>query len=253
MRHLKILGWAIAVNKPALVFALTHAAPNQKIKNQRMKIKEIYLFSDDLKATELFYREVLGIRRFGKEKNSLSFFTGSTKLTFHRSEKLKPVYHLAFDIPHNQIDEALEWLRKRTAIVPVSDTETIADFTNWDARSIYFYDNNGNILELICRFALDNHSEKPFDSSSILHVSEIGMVTDHVPGLCEQIRTQYKLPIFARQQPTEKFAAIGDDEGLFIVVDSHREWCPTQQKSNPFPIKVVFDAPIGSNQVLHFR
>ncbi|MFT3796657.1 VOC family protein [Flavobacterium sp.] len=217
-----------------------------------MKIKEIELCSDDLKATERFYKKVLDVGQFWKGDNRLSFFAGSTKITFHRSDNSHPVYHLAFDIPHNQLDQALAWLSQRTDIIPVSDTETIADFANWAAKSFYFHDNNGNILEFICRFAVSNASDAPFGGSSILYVSEMGLVTDDVAGVCKQIKTKYGLSFFTRQQPTEKFSAMGDDYGLLIIVDSHRNWYPTQQPSRPFPLKLVFDGPKDANQVLRF-
>ena len=111
-----------------------------------MDILEVELLSDDISKTELFYNEVLGLQTISKSESSVSFGTASTKLTFRLSENLNPVYHFAFDIPNNKLLEAFDWIEKKTEIMEVVPPDKIADFYNWNAKSFYFYDNNGNIL-----------------------------------------------------------------------------------------------------------
>ena len=43
--------------------------------------------------------------------------------------------------------------------------------------------------------------------------------------------TDYGLSYFSRQAPADDFVALGDDNGLFIVVNDQRNWYPTQKKS----------------------
>jgi hypothetical protein len=52
----------------------------------------------------------------------------------------------------------------------------IADFVNWRAKSVYFFDPAGNIIELIARFDLNNASSEKFSSEQFLSLSEIGLV-----------------------------------------------------------------------------
>jgi catechol 2,3-dioxygenase-like lactoylglutathione lyase family enzyme len=206
-----------------------------------MNILELELLTDSITETESFYNDVIGLETISKTNSSVSFTAGSTKLTFRSSENLKPVYHFAFDIPNNKLQEAFAWIEKKTGILEVVPPEKIADFYNWNAKSFYFYDNNANILEFIARFSLDNTSEKPFDGSLVLSVSEIGFVTKNVSKLSDEMSNKYDLSIFPKQPKLDKFIVLGTDTGLFILVEENRDWYPTHQKAKSFWTKVVFD------------
>ena len=205
-----------------------------------MNILELELLTANINETELFYNNVIGLEIISKNNSSISFRAGSTKLTFRSSENLKPVYHFAFDIPNNKLLEAFAWIEKKTKILYVIPPDKIADFYNWNAKSFYFYDNNGNILEFIARFSLDNVSEKPFDGSSIVSVSEIGFVSKNVSQLSDKICEKYALSIFSKQPKLNKFIVLGTDTGLFILVEENRDWYPTDKKAKSFWTKVVF-------------
>lgn len=206
-----------------------------------MNILELELLTDSITETESFYNDVIGLETISKTNSSVSFTAGSTKLTFRSSENLKPVYHFAFDIPNNKLLEAFAWIEKKTGILEVVPPEKIADFYNWNAKSFYFYDNNANILEFIARFSLDNTSEKPFDGSLVLSVSEIGFVSKNVSKLSDEMSNKYDLSIFPKQPKLDKFIVLGTDTGLFILVEENRDWYPTHQKAKSFWTKVVFD------------
>lgn len=206
-----------------------------------MNILELELLTDSITETESFYNDVIGLETISKSNSSVSFTAGSTKLTFRSSENLKPVYHFAFDIPNNKLQEAFAWIEKKTGILEVVPPEKIADFYNWNAKSFYFYDNNANILEFIARFSLDNTSEKPFDGSLVLSVSEIGFVSKNVSKLSDEMSNKYDLSIFPKQPKLDKFIVLGTDTGLFILVEENRDWYPTHQKAKSFWTKVVFD------------
>ncbi|TRX31146.1 glyoxalase [Flavobacterium sp. ZT3R18] len=214
-----------------------------------MNILELELLSDDILKTELFYNEVLGLETIYKDHSSISFNAGVTKLTFRSSINVKPVYHFAFDIPNNKLLEAFAWIEKKTEIMYVIPPDKIADFYNWNAKSFYFYDNNGNILEFIARNDLDNASQKPFDGSSILSVSEIGLVSENVVIQCEELFDKYGLTAYSKQPKLNKFIVLGTTTGLFILVEGNRDWYPTDKKSKSFWTKVVFDHN-GETQVL---
>ncbi len=206
-----------------------------------MKILEIELLSDDIHETEIFYNTIIGLPTVSKDKSSISFATAFTKLTFRSSDAIRPVYHFAFDIPHNRLNEAFALMEKKTTILDVVSPEKIADFHNWNAKSFYFYDNNGNILEFIARYDLDNTSEKPFDGSSVLSISEVGFVSKNVSQLSEELFDKYGLSVFSKQPKLDKFIVLGTDTGLFILVEEDRDWYPTHIKAKSFWTKVVFD------------
>jgi hypothetical protein len=206
-----------------------------------MNILELELLSDTINETELFYNNVIGLQTVSKNNSSISFAAGSTKLTFRASEKIKPLYHFAFDIPNNKLIESFLWIENKTEILDVIPPDKIANFYNWNAKSFYFYDNNGNILEFIARYDLDNASEKPFDGSSVLSISEIGLVTKNVSQLSDEVCKKYDLSIFPKQPKLDKFIVLGTDTGLFIIVEENRDWYPTDKKAKSFWTKVVFD------------
>jgi extradiol dioxygenase family protein len=214
-----------------------------------MNILELELLSDDILKTEVFYNEVLGLETLYKDSSSISFNVGSTKLTFRSSINVKPVYHFAFDMPNNKLLEAFAWIEKKTEIMYVIPPDKIADFYNWNAKSFYFYDNNGNILEFIARNDLDNASQKAFDGSSILSVSEIGLVSKNVVIQCEELFDKYGLTAYSKQPKLNKFIVLGTVTGLFILVEENRDWYPTNKKSKSFWTKIVFSNN-GETQVM---
>ena len=205
-----------------------------------MKIIELDLLTDDVNNTAIFYNEIMGLKIISSNKYGISFAAGSTKLTFRPSENVKPVYHFAFDIPNNKLQDAFAGMEKNVEILEVIPPNKIADFYNWNAKSFYFYDNNGNIVEFIARYSLDNSSEKPFNGDSILSVSEIGFVSKNIEKLSDEMCAKYNLSVFSKQPKRDKFIVLGTDTGLFILVDENRDWYPTSIKSKSFWTKVVF-------------
>ncbi|MGY0037350.1 VOC family protein [Pedobacter sp. NJ-S-72] len=205
-----------------------------------MKIKAIELLSNNIIETEHFYNNTLNIKTNKKTETEISFLIGTTQLTFQKSEVKHPNYHLAFDIPNNKLEEAFNWLDQRTAILPVTDDSNFSSFEAWNAKSFYFYDNNENLLELICRFDADNQSSASFDSNALLFVSEIGIVTADVSAMGEQLIRQYDLEYYVKQPKTESFAVVGDETGLFILVNPDRDWFPTKKKAQSFQTKIQF-------------
>ncbi|RAJ35779.1 VOC family protein [Pedobacter cryoconitis] len=218
-----------------------------------MKFEAIELLSNNIIETEQFYNNILDIKTNSKNENEVSFLIGTTKVSFQKSAIENPNYHLAFDIPNNKLEEAFKWLEQRTTILPVTDDSQFSSFEAWNAKSFYFYDNNGNLLELICRFDADNQSDAAFDSSSILFVSEIGIVTSDVLTTATGLISQYGLEYYAKQPKTENFAVIGDETGLLILVTPDRNWFPTAKKAQAFEARVQLSTADRAQQELHIK
>ena len=206
-----------------------------------MRISEIQLLSDDLIETAKFYGEVLGLDIIYRDEKKISFAAGVSVLTFLKSEDLSPVYHFAFNITPIKIEEALAWVKARIAVLIDAEGVEIVDFSNWKAKSVYFKDNNGNILEFIARFDLPcDIVDRPFDNGSIISISELGIVAEDVSAFSEMITLEYNVPVFSRQKPQENFAALGDDEGLFILSKKERHWYPTDIAAHSFQYVIYF-------------
>jgi catechol 2,3-dioxygenase-like lactoylglutathione lyase family enzyme len=205
-----------------------------------MDILEIELLTDDLEKTRKFYSEILGFDTVFSSANTVSFRTGESILTFNQSTDVDPKYHFAFNIPCNKITEALRWISEKTEIIKTSDDKAIADFDTWNAKACFFYDNNENIVEFISRADLNTLSDMPFDILSVIAISEIGIVTDEPLVFADKLSAENKLSYFSKGKKSEDFVALGNDNGLFIVVRTSRNWYPTNIKAQKYFTKIKF-------------
>ncbi len=208
-----------------------------------MQIKKITLYTDNISAVKDFYGNVLNFALKSESDNIVEFQTQETVLRFKEDKNLNPHYHFAFNIPSNKIEEAKEWMNGKAELLPVEDNNYIADFVNWNAKSIYFYDSVGNIVEFIARFDLQNDVVEKFDSSQILSVSEMGIVTNDVTSFTDKLKNEYKVFDFVKSVNSDSFSAMGNDNGLFIIAIENRNWYPTKVPSqkSPFEIKFIND------------
>ncbi|GAB2668157.1 hypothetical protein GCM10027036_22150 [Flavihumibacter cheonanensis] len=208
------------------------------IKTETM-IVELELASPDLKRTLEFYSGVLGLEVVERGAGKLAFQLGDTKLVFVDAEGVEPVgaepvYHMAFDIPRNKLQEAFEWFAARVEVLLLPDGGHIMNFANWQAESFYFFDTTGNLLECIVRHDQKEEASGAFGAEQLLRVSELGIVTSHVPSLVEKLETEHGLLPFVKQPVLENFAAIGNETGLLILSQEGRNWFPTQLPAQSF-------------------
>lgn len=203
-----------------------------------MKINAIEILTDDLDATKKFYAGILGFRTAKENTNSIAFVAGHTMLTFIKSTQLSPQYHFAFNIPCNKLYDALAWSASKFSLIKIVGDEVVANFDSWNAKAFYFFDNNGNILEFIARYDLSNHSDRPFSSSSIQSISEIGIVTDDPLQLADALSKENDIPVFEKGSRTTQFVTLGDDHGLLIIVATNRTWYPTEQPAGKYYTKI---------------
>ena len=183
-----------------------------------MKLQQIQIQTNNIQETETFYNDILGLKILEKKSDSLTIQVGSSILKFIENPEFDSIYHFAFNIPENKLEEAIQWCADKVDLIIIQDKRIIANFETWNANAIYFYDNNGNLLEFIARHDLDNFQIKEFSSKSILNISEIGIVDENPMELGEQLIESYDLKFFEKNFNSETFAAIGDDEGLLIIV-----------------------------------
>jgi len=196
-----------------------------------MKLAHIQIQSSNIEQTATFYKDILELPIIEKTKESVSIQAGDSILEFVENPAFNSIYHFAFNIPENKLDEAIDWCKSKVDLIFIEDQKVITNFENWNANAIYFYDNNGNLLEFIARHDLDNAQTEAFSSKAILNISEIGIVNENPLALGEQLIEQHGLEFFSKNANSELFAAVGDDEGLLIMVKPDRNWYPTQTPS----------------------
>ena len=211
-----------------------------------MQIEEVELYTHDLTALHYFYEHKLGMV-VTATKQEIDIKAGSTRLIFRETQEGRPYYHFAFNVIPNTFKSIPAWLQGRAEIIKWEGKEVV-DFPDWNAQSIYFLDPVGNIVEFIARYDLPEGSHTEFHESAILNVSEVGLVADPVVDTRALLEDKYGLPVFHRQQPTNEFSPMGDDEGLFILVTEHRNWFPTNVPCKPFPLDVTFKDAKGERR-----
>ena len=209
-----------------------------------MRINRVILETKNIEALASFYSTVLELPVIKKE-GDFTVVVGNSTIQFQQArETQEPIYHFALTIPSNKIEDAREWLQQRVELIWIEDYKSVvADFVHWNAKSVYFFDAAGNILELIARIDLKNDRNEKFSSDQFLSISEIGLVftEEEIEIKTNELLTQFQLSFFSRQPPSPNFKAIGNDEGLLIIVTENRNWYPTNKKSFICPIELQFE------------
>lgn len=200
-----------------------------------MQIERVTLASRDLEAQRHFYGELMGLPTQVDGEGALHVQVGPSELIFRHDESVKPFYHIAFNIATNQAEAAAAWAQAR---FPILDARggLISHSEGWNADMFYFYDADGNIVELIARHTLPELGAEEFGPREIQRISEVGIPVEDVPGTVDRFEQGLALPLYDCDRV--RFNAMGDEHGLFIVVAAGRNWFPTQTPAQPLPLTV---------------
>jgi catechol-2,3-dioxygenase len=151
---------------------------------------------------------------------------GASRLRFERGRAV--CSHFAVNVPPQRFEEAVAWARERAEV-----EHDDVPFPAWRARAAYFFDPGGNIVELIAR-------ERAPGEDLLLEISEVGLPVEDVDAAVEWLEAELGLPRF--DVGTGRFAAMGDDRGLLIVVPVGRAWLFTEQPATDAPLRVAIES-----------
>jgi len=207
-----------------------------------MNIKYLELSSKDLKAQRDFYADVLELP-VNLDSSILEVKAGATDLLFTQApSEFAGAYHFAFNIPENQYPSAKKWITRRVALLRDQTGKEDFESKTWTSSSLYFLDAAGNVLEFIARHTLKNASGEDFNSQQILNISEIGLPSENVIELADNLCTRLGLSVY-NQQPNENFTPVGDENGLLILPAKDRIWMPDSGvPAKMLPVKVKGEA-----------
>lgn len=197
-----------------------------------MIFEELRLHCSDLQGQLSLYHKQMGLPLLKQSDEHLSFAIGKSTLIFEQNPAAFQPYHFAINIPPKQLSQALEWLKNHRD--PLWCTAGyIQNFPNWNAKSIYFYDQDHNIVEFIGREKLGYDSHETFSIDSLIELSEIGLVNRDLDGIFNRLNAEVGLELFDGN--TESFAAIGERNALFICVNPKKKnnWFPTDDTPLP--------------------
>jgi catechol-2,3-dioxygenase len=203
-----------------------------------MKIDDIHLKTAHLNDLKTFYTDTFDCSITNLSANEFTVHIGATDVTFSETtDGTDPSYHFAINVPQNQFADAVTWLSDRVELLADADTGDHEHFfEDWNAHAVYGLDPANNLLELIARHDLTNDSDRPFGSENFHRISEIGLSVPNVRRAVEALRNNVGVTL--RKNHTApitddtSFAAVGDDHGLFIVIEEGRGWFPVRTSRN---------------------
>lgn len=209
-----------------------------------MHIKKLILYTPDVERQTQFYTQVLGLIPFEIRSDLVSFQIGESLLVFKYKHEATP-YHFAINIPAYQDKEALRWLKSRVDILKDGNNE-IQDFKTWNAKAIYFYDADKNIVEFISRNNLKQVLNQPFNQQSLIEISEIGLPTQSIEQEYRLLNKMLGVEVY--DGSFHRFCAIGDEHGLFICIDEDRKWFPI--KDHAYYSDFIVDVEVNKKQLV---
>jgi hypothetical protein len=195
-----------------------------------MWIKRLELLTAKLPAQLDYYQNVLQLP-VKREADSLIIQAGRSELIFKQADAgWEGRYHFCFNVPENQFAESKKWISAKTPLLQGENGNDEFQSESWNSNSLYFKDAAGNILEFIARHDQQNATNSAFNSTHILQVSEIGLPSKDVISFAKDLCAQLGVSVY-RQEPSETFTPIGDEEGLFILPVEDRIWYPNTENS----------------------
>ncbi len=203
-----------------------------------MKITKLSIYTSNLKDQFKFYRDVLGFKVKNHSEDNFELEMGYSVVRFEYRENATP-YHIAYHIPDNQEEEALKWVENERKVLRYN-MEKIIDFSNWQAKSVYFYDEDKNIIEFISRRKFSKPGSALFSAESIIGIAEIGLATDDIPDKFKKMNIECRLNKF--DGDFDRFCAIGEPSGLIITINKNeKDWFPTGDKAYASDFEIEFE------------
>ncbi len=202
-----------------------------------MKIHKLQIYTDNIREQLRFYRDKLNFKITDYTEDYFEVEIGYSTIRFQYKENAT-AYHIAFHIPDNQHKLALEWVKERIPVLHANGQE-IVDFLAWSAKSLYFYDEDKNIMEFISRDSFSKPESALFSENSIVGISEVGLVTENITEKFEFLNSNFQLEKY--DGDFEHFCAIGDDEGLLITINQKlKDWFPIDDKAYKSEFEIEF-------------
>jgi catechol 2,3-dioxygenase-like lactoylglutathione lyase family enzyme len=193
-----------------------------------MRIVSVEFPTASLDRAESFYRTVLELPA-SRPDGALAVRIGASRLILREGDLPDSArQHLAFTIPRLTFDSGKAWLTERVPLL--RDAEGRDEFetsTGWNARSAYFADPDGNILEFIIRRVLPDDVPGPFSPDQIRCISEVGIPLPDVPAFVSVARSVLGVETYFGG--SESFQPVGDVNALLIAVEEGRKWFPTDE------------------------
>ena len=212
-----------------------------------MRIDHVRFPVPDVPAGAAFFRDVLGLPvdgglvRVGRSRLELVAAAGAVPAT----------QHLAFSVPGDAGRAAHDWLAQRVELLGHDGEDLFEAPPSWDACSSCFLGADGTVLELIARRRRPERlGDGDFGPEHLLAISEVGIAVTSVADARERLaREAGSVPFGGPGSGT--FSAVGDDEGLLVLVAPGRSWFPTpDHPARPAPLVLDVSGTRGRGELV---
>ncbi|MGE6556543.1 VOC family protein [Exiguobacterium artemiae] len=209
-----------------------------------MEITAATLWTNDVKPMQDFYTETLGFPLVEETNTTFTLQIGTSRLRFELDTTEQPKqYHFAFNVPGDAFRLAKEWLRHRVPLL-IEDGKDEIFFENINAHSVYFYDPDENVVELIARHDVNpNKSLDSFSVHNILDIGEMNVTTPDVAGVGAKFA---ELGVFHRyHQPMNvdflNFLGAPEDGTHLLLGREARTWLFSPKPAITSPLVLELD------------
>ncbi|MGA9467891.1 MAG: glyoxalase [Exiguobacterium marinum] len=209
-----------------------------------MRITEAMLYTNRLDEMKHFYVEKLGLSVVDEDSTRFQIELGEDTLIFQEAVmEQKRQYHFAINIPANRFKEAKEWIMSRVPLL-TEDGEDEIYFEGIDASSLYFYDADENVVELIARHSINPESNlESFSSNEFLGIGEMSLTVEDPSLVAQAFET-----IGVRRRDGNSidphhlnFMGPPNHDTYILLVPPGRVWLFSPKLSIPSPIQMVLN------------
>ena len=211
-----------------------------------MDIINAKLKTHELQEMKRFYGQILGFPIENETSNSFLVTFGISSIEFNDQDvEGEPYYHFAFDIPSNQFAEAKRWIKSKTELLTEEGADEI-DFKYSVAKSFYFEDPSGNILEFIARLKDNPPSDRPFSSASIQKISEMSLVVQDKLPVAYNLSDYHIVSRDDSEITSDSLAFMSDKKTkvYLLLASPNRKWLFSEKVSKVFPIDITLDSGV---------
>ncbi|MCT4784792.1 glyoxalase [Exiguobacterium aestuarii] len=209
-----------------------------------MKITETRLYTNRLNEMKRFYTERLGLSVIEEDSTSFRINLGEDALVFQEATtNQERQYHFAINIPANRFKEAKEWIKSRVSLLS-EDGEDEIYFEGIDASSLYFYDADENVVELIARHSINVVSDTDvFSTDDFLGIGEMSLTAINPLHVAQELAN---IEIHRRDgNPIDErhlnFLGAPNSDAYILLVPEGRVWLFSPKLSIQSPIQMTIN------------
>ncbi|WP_214795072.1 MULTISPECIES: glyoxalase [unclassified Exiguobacterium] len=209
-----------------------------------MRITETMLYTNRLGEMKRFYTNQLGLSVIEEDSTSFRINLGEDALVFQEATtNQERQYHFAINIPANRFKEAKKWIKSRVSLLR-EDGEDEIYFEGIDASSLYFYDADENVVELIARHSINVESDADvFSTDDFLGIGEMSLTAINPLHVAQELAN---IEIHRRDgNPIDErhlnFLGAPNSDTYILLVPQGRVWLFSPKLSIQSPIQMTIN------------